>query len=174
VRVEFLGLADGDGFETRQVQALTLTYDGIPGDRHAGATARAGVRQKHLKKGTELRNARQLSLLSVEELALISQSLGLPTVAPQWLGANVVVSGRAGFTQLAPSTRLVFASGAVLAVDGDNDPCTQAGGAVERGSGVAGLKARFVKAATDRRGLVAWVEVPGLIRQGDEVTVVAR
>jgi MOSC domain-containing protein YiiM len=174
VRVEFLGIADGDGFETRQVEALTLTYDGIPGDRHAGLTARAGVRQKHLKKGTELRNARQVSLLSLEELALISQALGLPTVAPQWLGANVVVSGRGAFTQLAPSTRLVFSSGAVLVVDGDNDPCSVAGGAVERGAGVPGLKSRFVKAAADRRGLVAWVELPGLIRQGDEVTLVER
>jgi hypothetical protein len=33
------------------------------------------------------------------------------------------------------------------------------------------LASRFVKAAWQRRGLVAWVERPGVIRAGDEVRV---
>ncbi len=99
--------------------------------------------------------------MSVEELAQVAAALGLAHVAPTWLGANVLVSGHAGLTSLSPSTRLVFASGAVLVVDGDNDPCLLSGAAVERGAGVAGLKSRFVQAAQGRRGLVGWVERAG-------------
>ncbi len=176
MRVEALGIADLSGeFVTRPVESFVLGYAGLAGDRHEGLTMKAGVRQKHLPKGTELRNARQLSLVSVEELAAIAQGLSLPRLDFTWLGANLLLSGQPGFTQLSPSSRLVFSSGAVLVIDGDNEPCTKAGRAVARGAGVGeALAPRFVQAAWDRRGLVAWVERPGLVRVGDGVTLVSR
>jgi MOSC domain-containing protein YiiM len=176
MRVEGLGIADTPGeFVTRPLGSFVLGYAGLEGDRHAGLTMKSGVRQKHLPAGTEIRNARQLSLVSVEECALIAGKLRLPRLDPLWLGANIVLGGCKGFTQLPHSGRLVFESGAVVVIDSDNDPCTKAGRAVARAvGGPEDLATRFVKAASGRRGLVGWVERPGLVRVGDGVTLVSR
>ena len=176
MQVEALGIADLEGdFVTRPLELAVLSYAGLEGDRHAGLTARAGVRQKHLPRGTELRNSRQLSLVSLEELAAIARALGVPFIDYRWLGANVLVGGAPGFTRCAPGSRLVFGSGAVLVVDGENEPCRKAGKAIAAGLGQDDLLgSRFVRAAQRLRGVVAWVERPGLIRRGDPVTVVSR
>lgn len=176
MRVAGLGIADTKGeFVTRPLDSFVLTYAGLEGDRHAGLTMKTGVRQKHLPRGTEIRNARQLSLVSVEECAAIARELGLARLDPAWLGANIVIDGREGFTQLPLSSRLVFESGAVVVIDADNLPCTHAGKAIAQAVGGApGLPERFVKVATHRRGLVGWVERPGLVRVGDGVTLVSR
>ncbi len=130
MEVEALGIADLPGdFVTRPIELAVLSYAGLEGDHHAGLTARAGVRQKHLPRGTEIRNARQLSLMSLEELALIARALGLPAIDFTWLGTNVLLRGAPGLTTCAPGTRMVFSSGAVLVIDGENDPCRKAGGA---------------------------------------------
>jgi hypothetical protein len=173
-RVEHLGIADVPGeFVTRAIDEVTLTFEGLPGDRHAGLTLAAGVRQKHVPRGTVLRNARQLSLVSVEDLAHVAHALALPRLDFRWLGANVCVAGLPDFTRLAPSTRLVFESGAVVVVDGENEPCTKAGRAIVAGAGCPDAVARaFVKAAHRRRGVVGWVEREGAVRVGDAVTVV--
>ena len=189
MQVEALGIADLPGdFVTRPIELAVLSYAGLEGDRHAGLTARAGVRQKHLPKGTEIRNARQLSLVSVEELAAIAHALGVPAIDYRWLGANVLLRTAPELTRCAPGSRLVFASGAVLVVDGENEPCRKAGKAIAEGFEILtaqrkpstplgqneGLASRFVKAAHRLRGVVAWVERPGLIRNGDPVTLVSR
>ena len=82
---------------------------------------------------------------------------------------NICTEGLVGLTALAPLSRLVFASGAVLMTGGFNTPCTIAGRmvAARYGSGPE----RFPKAAWDLRGITAWVERPGSIRAGDEVRV---
>jgi MOSC domain-containing protein YiiM len=177
MEVAALGIADQPGrFVTRAIDLAVLSYAGLEGDLHAGLTMKAGVRQKHLKKGTEIRNARQLSLVSDEELAQISRALGVAPLDYRWFGANLLVRGQPGFTKVGPGTRLVFASGAVLCLDGDNDPCTKTGRAVAAGLGLDDetFPSRFVKAAMGLRGLVGWVERPGTIRAGDAVTVVPR
>lgn len=176
MEVEALGIADLPAdFVTRPLELAVLSFAGLEGDRHAGLTQRSGVRQKHLPKGTEIRNARQLSLVSVEELAQIATTLGLAKVDYRWLGANVLLKGAPRLTTCAPGTRLVFESGAVLVVDGENEPCRKAGGAIVRALGTeASVAARFVKAAQRLRGVVGWVERPGAIRVGDRVRLVSR
>lgn len=176
MEVEALGIADLPGdFVTRELELAVLSFAGLEGDRHAGLTMRAGVREKHLPKGTEIRNARQLSLVSVEELVQVAATLGLPQLDYRWLGANVLLRHAPELTRCAPGTRMVFGSGAVLVVDGENDPCRKAGKGIVRGAGVdEAIASRFVKAAHRLRGLVAWVERPGLIRPGDPVTLVSR
>ena len=171
-----LGIADQPrSFLTRELPLAVLSYAGLEGDRHAGLTLKAGVRQQHVPKGTELRNTRQLSLVSEEELALIAKDLGLARLDWRWLGANVLVRGAPSLTRLAPGTRLVASSGAVLVIDGENEPCRKAGRAIADAVGAdEALASRFVKAAHQRRGLVAWVERPGLLRVGDAVAAVAR
>ncbi len=174
--VEALGIADLPGdFITRPIELAVLSFAGLEGDRHAGLTRRSGVREKHLPRGVEIRNARQLSVVGVEELALIAAALGVPRVDYRWLGANLLLSGVPSLTRCAPGTRLSFGSGAVLVVDGENEPCRKVGKAIARAVGAdAALASRFVKAAHHLRGLVAWVERPGLIRHGDPVTLVSR
>lgn len=176
MEVAALGIADQPGeFVTRALDVAVLSYAGLEGDRHAGLTMKTGVRQKHLPKGTEIRNARQLSLLSVEELERVAQALGVPRLDYRWLGANVLISGAPELTKVPPGSRFVFSSGAVLCIDGDNDPCTKAGRAVAQALGAdEGLAQRFVKAADRLRGLVAWVERPGSLKTGDRVTLVSR
>lgn len=176
MRVEHLGIADRPGeFATRAADVLTLSFAGIPGDLHAGLTMQAGVRQKHVPRGTVLRNARQLSLVSLEELADIARALKLPHVDYRWLGANVCVSDVDDFTSLAPSTRLVFESGAIIVVDSENEPCTKAGRGIVAAAKCDDTVAQdFVKAARHKRGVVGWVEREGAVRVGDKVTVVPR
>lgn len=171
-----LGIADQPAsFLTRELPLAVLSYAGLEGDRHAGLTLKAGVRQPYVPKGTELRNTRQLSLVSEEELALVAAELGLAHLDWRWLGANLVLRGAPTLTHLAPGTRLVARSGAVLVIDGENEPCRKAGRAIADAVGAAAsLASRFVKAAHRRRGVVAWVERPGVLRVGDDVAVVAR
>jgi len=170
-----LGIADAPGsFVTRAVPRLELVWGGLEGDRHFGLTMKAGVRQKHHPRGAELRNSRQLSILSEEELAQIAAELSLPRVDWQSLGGNLCVSGGPALTALKPSTRLLFPSGACLVVDGENLPCQGPGRILqEHFAQPPGLAARFVKAAHHRRGLVAWVERPGLIETGNPIELIA-
>jgi MOSC domain-containing protein YiiM len=176
--MELAGLAIADvpgDFVTRPLELAVVTFAGLEGDRHAGLTAKAGVRQKHLPKGTEIRNARQLSLVSEEELVTIAKNLGVEQVDYRWLGANMLIRGAPTLTQVAPGTRLVCSSGAVLVIDGENEPCRKAGGAIAKAVGAdVALAARFVKAAHRLRGLVAWVERPGTMRVGDTLRLVSR
>ncbi len=169
-----LGIADDPlTFVTCPVERLTLTWGGIEGDRHFGLTAKAGVRQKHHPAGTEIRNARQLSIVSEEELAEVAGTLKVPRLEWQWLGANLCLTGLPGLTQLAPSTRLRFPSGACLVVDGENLPCSGPGKAAQRGLGApVEFIAQFVKAAHQKRGVVAWVERPGVIEAGSLVELI--
>lgn len=164
-----LGVADAPGeFVTRKVERVQLSWGGIPGDRHFGLTMKSGVRQKHLPKGTEIRNARQLSLLSEEELEEIARAVGAPRMDFSWLGGNLLTRGIPKLTQLAPSTRLVFPSGATVCIDMDNLPCTNPGRVAQEAlGGDATFAARFVEAATNRRGLVGWVEREGELKVGD-------
>ena len=168
ISVSGLGLADTRGtFVTRPLERVELTWAGIDGDLHSGLTMKSNVRQKHHPRGTELRNSRQISIVSDEELAIIAHDLGVSHIAFEWLGANLCLRGLPSLTQIAPSTRLLFPSGASLVVDSENLPCKQPGRVIQTHFPVA--PANFVKAALNRRGVVAWVEKPGLIMLNDVV-----
>lgn len=167
-----LFLAAGDDFISASVPELELSFEGIVGDHHAGLTRKSGGREPWYKRGTEMRNERQVSLLSVEEVAIIAERLDVEQIDAGRIGANMLVQGLPQFSQVPPRTQIFFPSGAVLRIDGYNAPCKIAGAALQ-----ADYEARedielgFVKAAEELRGLVAWVERPGVVRQGDEIKV---
>lgn len=150
---------------------LTLDWGGAVGDRHHGVTMASDTRQKEVyARGTEIRNHRQVSIVDVAELRAIADALGIDELAPGTIADNICTEGIPDLTALAPLSRLVFASGAVLITGGRNTPCTIAGRMVEARYGSA--PERFPKAAWDLRGITAWVERPGPIRPGDSVRVV--
>jgi MOSC domain-containing protein YiiM len=163
-RVVALGTADAPGsFVTRPLGEVQLVLGGIAGDRHFGVTMKAGVRQTHHPRGAVIANARQLSIVSVEELGTISSALGGAAIAWQKLGANLVLEGHAKLSQLPASSRLVFPSGAAIAIDSENAPCSKPARELEQ--------PHFVKAAMHLRGLVGWVEREGRVATGDIVTI---
>lgn len=171
-RVAGVYAAPGDTFVSEQVEALTLSYAGIPGDNHAGLVRKSGAREPWYARGTEMRNERQLSLLSVEELAEVAATLRLDRLEPEWIGGNVVIEGVPHFSLLPPRTLLMFPSGASIRIDGDNGPCRIAGRSIaSHVADRADIEFGFVKAAKKKRGLVGWVEREGVIRAGDSVKV---
>ena len=168
-KVQHVLSAHGSHFVTASVSSLNLTFAGIDGDHHAGMTRKAGGREPWYPRGTEIRNERQVSLVSTEDLQAIAAAMGLDAVKAEWLGANIVVSGLPDFSLLPPRTLLFFDGGVTLKVDGQNAPCRSAGKALANGENLANadeVALQFVKAAKRLRGLVAWVEKPGMIEAG--------
>lgn len=158
------------GLEKSRVDALTLRFDGIVGDCHSGLTRPADVRTiKQYPRDTPIRNVRQLSLLSVEELADIAGIMEIPKVEPEWVGANMVTSGIPDLTLLPPSSRMQFPSGATIVVDMENEPCRYPAEIIEKHN--PEQKVGFVKAAKHKRGITAWVEREGDVRLGDEIII---
>jgi len=155
----------------RQAQ-VKATLEGFEGDRHIGLTMRSNARQPHYPRGTVIRNSRQISIVSVEELAQVAAAMDLPELLPEWLSANLSVRGIPNLTLLPPSSRLFFPGEAVLVIDSENTPCTSTGRSIQsQHSARPGLTTAFPKAARHKRGLVAWVERPGIVRLGDQVTI---
>lgn len=152
------------------VDRIFVSLAGFPNDTHAGLTRPACVRVKELyPKGTEIRNARQLTLVSSEELAAIAADMGLERLPPAWLGANLMLSGIPHLTLLPPSSRLQFSSGLTLAVDLENGPCIHPARVIDEH--YPGKGRTFVKHALHRRGITAWVEREGDLKVGDSVAV---
>ena len=158
------------GFEKSKTGEIMLTLDGPVGDCHTGPSRKSDSRTLALyKRGLDIRNVRQLTLLSVEELAAIAEALSIDHVDPSWFGANMVFSGIRELTYLPPSSRLQFPSGAVIVVDMENFPCGQIDAVVAQHH--PEVKGRVVKTSMHKRGLTAWVEREGVVRMGDEATI---
>jgi len=150
--------------------SVQVTFAGFAGDRHAGLTCLSGGRSRQYPRGTEIRNSRQVSIVSVEELDAIAQALDVPALRAEWLGANLLLRGIPQLTLLPPGTRLFFAQDATLVVESENHPCAKTGSSIQEAyPAVTGLAQAFPGAAMHRRGLVAWVERPGAIAAGDPI-----
>lgn len=167
-------VAPFDHFETRPVEALTLGFDGVEGDFHAGVTRRSGGREPWYPRSTEIRNERQLSIVAPDELAEIAKRMGIAEIRPEWIGANLLLEGIPRLSMLPAGTLLFFAGGVTIKVDFQNGPCRIAGRAVAENAGMPDHEAgslAFAKLAKRLRGVVAWVEKPGSIAKGEKVSV---
>jgi hypothetical protein len=163
---------DKDDLQSVEQLELNIQMDGVTGDRHFGATMKSNSRSPQYPRGTLIRNSRQVSLLSVEDLWETAQRLGIPEIKPEWLGANLVLSGIPAFSHLPPSTRLLFPAEAALGVEGQNFPCRGPAQIIQSHyPDVPGLDKAFIREALHLRGIVAWVERPGRICPGDTVRV---
>mgnify|MGYP001187693196 CR=1 FL=1 len=173
-RVAGVFVAAGSHFETRAVDALDLGFDGVAGDFHAGATRRSGGREPWYPRGTEIRNERQISIVAPDELERIARNMGIREIRPEWLGANLLLDGLPLLSFLPAGTMLFFRGGVTLKVDAQNGPCRVAGALVAERARLEDREAgalMFPKAAKRLRGLVAWVEKPGRIAAGEDVSV---
>ena len=167
VEALYLGLAE-DHFITTPQQEVTVNFGGFEGDKHASLTMRSNSRTPRYPRDTMIRNSRQVTLLSVEELASLSTDLEVAEIRPEWLGGNMLVSGIPMLTQLPRGTRLYFPKRASLVVEGPNLPCKGPGKVIQGNYPEKdNLVEAFVRVALKRRGIVAWVERPGRITAGD-------
>jgi hypothetical protein len=158
------------GLEKTAVTEARLQFSGMDGDCHGGLTRPSDSRMlKQYRRGTTVRNSRQLSILAVEELAEVAERMGIPSVKPEWVGANMVVRGIPDLTLLPPSSRLQFPSGAMIVIDAENHPCRYPADIIAKHHPEARMG--FVKAAMHKRGVVGWVEAEGMIRAGDAIII---
>src|SRR5260370_38483152 len=75
--------------ESSKIARVRATFEGLEGDTHRGLTRRSDVRVPHYPRGTIIRNTRQGSILSEEELAEVAARLEIPHIVPAWEGANL-------------------------------------------------------------------------------------
>lgn len=169
-RVAGVYVANGEVASTPRPE-LILTYAGVPGDRHEGLTRTSGSREPWYERGTPMRNERQISILSSEEMAEVAAALGIAALPVEWIGANLLLEGVPNLTQLPPRSILMFPSGAAVRIDGDNGPCRISGRSIAAQTGVAKHEFDFVTAAKGKRGLVGWVEREGGVSPGDTVKI---
>jgi len=173
-RVAGVFAAFGEDFVTETVDALSLGYEGIERDVHSGITRRSGSREPWYPRGTEMRNERQLSIVASDELAVVAGRMDIAEIKPEWIGANLVIDGVPRLSMLPSGTLLFFGGGVTVKVDAQNGPCRFSGESIARNAGMADIAAGallFPKVAKRLRGLVAWVEKPGMIRAGEKVSV---
>lgn len=169
-RVVWLG-ANPDreaGLPSRLLDSMALGFGGYAGETHAGLTrpSCSRVTSQH-PRGTEIRNVRQLTVLSAEELAATAADMGVDALDPSLVGASLVIEGIPDFTHVPPSSRLQGADGVTLVIDMENRPCHLPAKPIDA-EGPGHGKA-FKTAAQGRRGVTAWVEREGVLSVGDDL-----
>ena len=143
-----------------------LDYLGMQGEAHGGLTRPSCSRVlAQYPRGTEIRNVRQITIISAEELLKIAANMDVPYLKPEWLGANILVSGIPDFSLIPPSSRLISDSGVSIVVDMINGPCRFVGEVIDES--FPGKGKFFAKAAYYIRGITGWVEKTGTLVQGE-------
>lgn len=142
-----------------------MVGEGVEGDAHRGVTVK---HRSRVAKDPTQPNLRQVHLIHAELLDKIAGQ-GF-AVAPGDLGENILTGGIA-LLDLPVGTRLSFPSGAVVRLTGLRNPCRQLNGHSP------GLMNALLDRAPDgalvrKGGVMGIVEVGGLVRAGDPLTVI--
>lgn len=169
-RIVWLGrVPDRDRqLEAEPVDQLDATFAGPAGEDHGGLTRASCSRVLgQYPRGTTIRNTRQFSVMSAEDLATIAAKMGLARLDPALLGATMVIEGIPDFSRIPPSSRLQATGGATLVVDMENRPCVLPAKPIEARH--PGFGAAFKPAAQGRRGVTAWVEREGVFVLGEAI-----
>lgn len=150
------------------VDTLELTFAGVEGEAHSGLTRPSCSRVlSQYPRDTTIRNVRQLTILSSEELAEIATEMGLDRLEPRFVGASLVIAGIADFTHVPPASRLQSETGTTLTIDMENRSCNLPGREIEAAH--PGVGKTFKAAAAGRRGVTAWVEREGRLVLGERL-----
>ena len=95
-RITWLGLVPDRAASLRAEArtAVMARFAGVEGEAHGGLTrpSCSRVLSQH-PRGTDIRNARQFSIVAAEELAEIAARMGVTRFDPGWIGASMVVEG---------------------------------------------------------------------------------
>ncbi|SLN41168.1 Putative metal-sulfur cluster biosynthesis proteins YuaD [Roseovarius litorisediminis] len=167
-KIVWLGrVADREtSLRSEPLQEVQATFAGVAGEEHAGLTRPSCSRvTSQYPRYTEIRNVRQFSVVSAEELAAIAAKIGVAEFDPAWIGASIVIEGIPDFTHVPPSSRLQTQDGTTLVVDMENRPCVLPAPVINEDA--PGHGKAFKSAAKGRRGVTAWVEREGPLRVGD-------
>ncbi|MEM1236108.1 MAG: sulfurase [Pseudomonadota bacterium] len=151
---------------SQAVETAEITFAGIDGEAHGGITRASCSRVKSQHpRGTEIRNVRQLSVVSEEELNEIAQAMGIARLHPHQVGASLMVRGLPDFTHLPPSSRLQGPTGVTFIVDMENRPCHLPARVIDEDE--PGFGGKFRASAEGRRGVTVSVEREGVLALGD-------
>jgi hypothetical protein len=168
--VVWLGLVpDRDAsLSSTKLDEVEVRFSGVDGESHGGLTRPSCSRVlAQYPRDTVIRNTRQFSVVSAEELAAIAQEMGVDRIDPEMVGASIVIQGIPDFSHVPPSSRLQTQIGTTLTVDMENRPCHLPAKVIDETH--PGRGRAFKLAAKDRRGVTAWVEREGIIRIGDQM-----
>jgi len=171
-RIVWLGVNQGRAETLRNVavQEMALTFAGNAGESRAGLTRPSCSRViQQYPRGTEIRNTRQICIMSAKDLARIAENMGIEAVDPAWLSASVVVEGIPDFTLIPPAARLIATNGTAITVDMENRPCHLPAPVINADMPDKGRA--FKQAAKGLRGVTGWVEREGILRLNDEMVL---
>jgi hypothetical protein len=156
----------GATLRSAPMSEVFASFAGVEGEEHAGLTrpSCSRVSSQH-PRDTTIRNVRQFSVVSAEDLAAVAAKMGVAAVDPAWVGASLVIEGIPDFTHVPPSSRLQGPDGVTLVVDMENRPCHLPAKVIDEDA--PGYGKAFKAAAAGRRGVTAWVEREGRLRLGD-------
>ena len=152
------------------LKEVDISFAGIAGEAHGGLTRASCSRvvSQH-KRGTEIRNVRQLSVVSAEDLDHVAARMGVAQLAPHQIGASLMLKGIPDFTHVPPSSRLQGPSGVTFIVDMENRPCHLPAKVIDETD--PGFGGKFKAAAKGRRGVTVSVEREGTLSVGDMLTL---
>ncbi len=166
-------VALGDDFVSTPVDPLELSLEGVVGDsQHFGFVRKSSSREPWHKRGTPVKNDRQVSVVCPAEMQTVATRMELPKIEGCWIGANIVLAGIERLSFLPRGARIIFPSGATLFVVDQNAPCRFAGASIARHfPDREGLDLLFPKHAQGLRGFVAFVERAGTVKPGETAEV---
>lgn len=174
------------------VPYLDLGLDGVTLsrtdlDRHHGATRQVRKYQAGAWAGRIVRNERQVSIATLEDLKAIADFLGITEMIEndqgvdvfmsQAMAVNVVISGAIDLKDyLGPGSKLLCGepeTGAIVDISEAHLPCskpaTDISGKLDLDLSI--IKKRFKEVAADKRGFVGSVYSPGRLALGDAVAI---
>lgn len=159
---------DKPAVETIPLDRMVLDWGGYAGDIHSGVTRPSCSRVlPQFPRGTEIANARALSITCADETAEVAAKMGLDQLRPDWLGTSIELRGIPDFSYLPPSARLQAENGTTLVVDLNNRPCQFPAKTIEEHH--PGFGKSYMRAAEGLRGVVVRIERPGVLEIGDRL-----
>ncbi len=167
------------------VQSLYFRHHGPENDKHSGWTRSLSghdgdyIKTSDRQKNDVVFNWRSWTGLCTSEIKEVEKEIW-NNIPVGCLLENVRFSGIPKFSELPPTSRLVFPSRSApggmkeqtwLAIWEMNGPCATVGKRLAEHHGKPDLATLFVKKAQNKRGVMGFVLSPGLVEVGDEVMV---